>query len=487
MIRSSNIWFTAWAFLAALTLSATVLPQAVLAQETKRVAVLEFTGQSAGAFQAQITGGLKGHPEIELVSNREVKGTADRLGNSLSSANDIKEVAEALELSAVIEGSIAKKGRGLEGKVRVHDGSTGQVVHEETWSKRRSQMKTIKPTVWAALGPSIRQTSAPSKGKAKTKPSKTKPVAVAEPEEDLEGEDEGIEAEEEEAPKKKKRVAVRAADEEEAPPREGGEEDEPKKRSRPDDRSVQHPALVVLFGPRIMWRTLSYDGSTTLASYSSTDQGSPAFNLALAAQWYPTARSSTAWHSNLGLDLDTDYSLGLKSKLSNGQKLSTTAYELGIGALYRMQLGSFSPRVRLGYVKQVFDAGISTALQGPPTNYQLPASKYSALRIGIGTGIDLGDMVVVDVSFAYLPVLGVGDLSEKRYGNKVSTSAFEAGAGVLVRFKEVYGVRAALDYRRYGYDFGLASGLDGVTLPKGGSDSYLRTTLSFVYTLPGQK
>jgi hypothetical protein len=85
-------------------------------------------------------------------------------------------------------------------------------------------------------------------------------------------------------------------------------------------------------------------------------------------------------------------------------------------------------------------------------NVLLPAIDYTAIRLGLGTAINLVEWLSLDVSFAYLPVLGTGALSEARYGDKVETVAWEAGAGALVRFKEVYGVRAGLDFRRYKYD-----------------------------------
>lgn len=496
MIRSLNIWLAASAVVA-LLLSTVFVPGSASAQEKKRVAVLEFTGTSASAFHAQVSGGLKGRPEVELVSPREVKGAASRLGNSLSSASDIKELGAALELTTVIEGTIIKKGRGLVATVRVRDASTGEVVHEETWNKRRSQMKTIKPTVWGLLAAGIRQTSAAGKGK--TGKTKAKPVPVAAPEEDEEERaeervvEQEAEAEEEEqaveeAPRKRKKVAPEAPPESDdwAPQDDGeeAEEEAPKQRGK---KSVQHPALVVLFGPRVMWRTLNYTGDTNLSSYTSSDQGSPAVNLALSGQWYPGAHKSNRWYSNLGLDLDSDYSMGLKSKLGTGKKVSTTAYEVGIGAIYRMQFGAFQPRVRVGYMKQVFNAHIPTELEAAPTNYHLPAVSYSAVRINLGANIEIVDWLLFDVSLGYLPVLGAGQLNEAKYGDKVSTSAWETGAGVLLRFKDVYGMRLAVDYRRYKYDFGLADNLSGLQLPKAGTDAYLRTTLSFVYTLPGQK
>jgi TolB-like protein len=469
VIRSLNIWLAAWVVLAAALLSA-IAVRPVRAQDTKRVAVLEFTGPSASAVQTQVSQGLKQRSEVELVSAREVKSTADRLGNSLETATEYKEVGEALELSAFVEGTVVKRGRNLQATVRVRNASTGEVIHEETWSRKRSGIKTIKPQVWDALGPAISESSAPLKPKPKPAPkTKPKPKPVAEEP------DEAEEEQEEEAPRASRR---RRARDEEKDEEEEEDDDKPARRSVPGDKSVAHPALVASIGPRIMWRKLAYEGDTNLNSYTSFDEGSPSFNLAIAAQYYPGAHSSTAWYSDLGLDVDLDYAIGLKSKQA-GKELSTTAYELGIGAIYRFPIGDFEPRVRVGYVKHVFDVKV-------PEGVFLPSIDYSAIRLGIGMGINLVEWLSIDANFAYLPVLGTGELSEERYGNKVETSAWEAGAGVTTRFKEVYGVRVALDYRRYSYDFGLVDN-DLIQLPTEGTDSYLRMTVAFVYTLPGQK
>jgi TolB-like protein len=466
VIRSLNIWFPAWLVLAAALLS----QGSAAAQDAKRVAVLEFTGPSAGAVQAQVSQGLKARSDVELVSNKEVRSTADRLGNSLDSSSDFKEVGEALELRAFVEGNVVKKGRDLKATVSVRDASTGEVIHEETWSKHRSGVKTIKPTVWKALGPAIEDSSVPIKAKpAKAKPAKPVVVAAA------------VEEEEEEEPPP---VAARkpVEDEEEEKPRSAGrhharDDEEHQERSSPrGKKSPLHPALTAFFGPRIMWRTLKYEGDTNLNSYKSTDEGSPAFNLALGAQYFPGAHVSNRWYSDLGADFDLDYAIGLKSK-QGGKELDTTAYEVGVGAVYRFPLGDFVPRVRVGYVKHVFDVDV-------PQMVYFPSVDYSAIRLGLGTAINLVDWLSLDLSFAYLPVLGTGELSEPEYGDKVSTGAWEAGAGVLVRIKETYGVRTSLDFRRYNYDFGLSNN-DAIQLPSTGTDSYLRLTIAFVYNMPG--
>ncbi len=450
MTRALNIWVVAWAVFT-FWLSGT---HAVHAQEEKRVAVMNFEGQSAAAAHAQVAKALKQRPEVELVSAREVKSTAGRLGNSLQTADDFREVGEALELSAIIEGDVQKRGRNLQINVRVRNAATGEVVHEETWTKRRSQMKTIGSSVWRALGPAIAESSPP------TKKQKPKPKPVEEPIGEVE-----------EAPKPKPRRPRREEAEEAPTP---AAEEKPR---APGEKSVTHPALVAAIGPRIIWRTLSYDGATNLSSYKSTDQGSPSANLALSAQYYPGAHFSNAWYSNLGLDFDMSYALLLKSRLGD-KKLDTSAYDVSIGAIGRIPLDDFELRFRAGYLKQAFK------VNGLPEDVRLPAVNYSAVRLGAGAVVRFVDWLSFDASFAYLIVLGAGEIGEANYAPNLASRGWEAGAGFLFRFKPEYGVRAALDYRRFHYDFGLSDN-PNLDLPKSGTDSYLRFAITFVYTLPG--
>ncbi len=485
MIRSLNIWWAAWALWVALFVAA--LPHDASAQDAKRVAVLEFKGTSASAVQAQIVAGLKDRSEVELVSSREAESTANRLDASLSNAAGFKEVAEALDVSAFITGDVKKSGHRLQATVQVINGSTGKVLHEETYSRRSSALKKIKPTVWTALGPSIEQSASPA---SKAKPSKggkpakaTKPPPPPPPVEEEEEEEERPSRDDGRAERERERKQERERrrqQEEEEEREEAEEKAEPKKKQLPGDKSATHPALVASLGPRIMWRSLQYEGSpssTNFQTYSSSDEGTPSFNIALGAQWYPGAHTRNDWVSDLGLDFDLDYAVGLKAKVAeSNRQVSVSAYELGIGAIYRLPLESFEPRLRVGYVKHVFDVDLPT----------MPGLDYNSIRINLGTAINLVDWLSFDVNFGYLIVMSVGELSNQNFGEDVQTKAWEAGAGALVKFTPEWGARIGVDYRRYKYDFGLSDNPDTV-LPKDGTDGYLRLTLSAVYSMAGQK
>jgi TolB-like protein len=463
--------------------TALVVGGASVSAQAKRVAVVAFDGPSASTIQAQVIRALKQRDEIDLVSSRDVRNTAERLDNRMRSEADFRELGEALELSAFIEGKSVKKGRNLSATVTVRNAATGEILHEETWNRRRSQLKGIRPLVWDALGPAISESSAaggkPRKGRAKPAP---------EPEPEPEAEEEEIGSDEEviEEPPPKPQPRPRrpppepVAEEEEEP----AEQETPVEEQAPAraavTRSGAHPALVASIGPRLAWRTLQYDGPTQYYSYKNQG-GSPAFSLPINLQYYPGAHFTSAWYSDLGLEVDLDYTLGLKSKLTDEEKaLKTTAYEVGVGAIYRVPLSDFEPRFRVGYVRHSFEVDFAG-------KSALPGVTYSAVRIGAGTAIKFVDWLSFDLAFAYLFVLDAGELQKPEFAPDVSLGAWEAGAAFVLHLKEIYGVKLGIDYRRYKYDFALTdtTNEDATMLPNSGTDGYLRATLNFIFKLPG--
>jgi TolB-like protein len=435
--RGLNAWLWALVCLSSISIWS---PSSSLAQDKKRVVVLEFEGRGAGSVRGHVLDALKARSEVEVVSAREAEGARQRLGVSWGSAESYQSVAAELRVDAYVEGSVRKDGKRMRATVRVRDASTGLVSNEEPWTRKSlPQLKAVEENFWQVMGPAILGSSAP--------PEKAAPAA------------EPVEEEKEEPV-----ARVEAEPEPEEPVRQA-----------PTETSASHPALVAWVGPRLMWRTLSYEESTTLSSYENEGK-SPAFNAAVGAAWFPGAHFRSDWLSNLGLEADFDYSIGLKSKQGN-KKLGTTAYEMGVGALFRLPLDSFEPRFRVGYVKQTFDVKV-------PASTPLPGVNYSAVRIGLGTAIHLVDWLSLDVNAAYLYVLDTGEIGGKAFAQDLKAKAFEFGGAMTTQFTEAYGLRLGVDFRRYVLDFSEASSISYM-LPDTGSDHYLRTTLAFVYRMAG--
>jgi hypothetical protein len=169
-----------------------------------------------------------------------------------------------------------------------------------------------------------------------------------------------------------------------------------------------------------MWRTLDYGQSTALYHYENA-AGSPAFNAAVGAAWFPGAHVRSDWVSNFGIEGDLDYSLGLKSKQGH-KTYNTKAYALGAGLLYRLPLDSFELRARAGYVRRVFDADV------PPT-VPLPGVSYSSLRYGLGAVVHVVEWLDLDANLAYLYTLSTGELGTKKFAHGVTAAALDFSGG----------------------------------------------------------
>jgi hypothetical protein len=241
----------------------------------------------------------------------------------------------------------------------------------------------------------------------------------------------------------------------------------------PRTKSPTHPALMLYVGPRFMWRVLNYEGTTTLSNYKN-EFASPGVSAAIGGVWYPGAHTRNDWVSDLGLELDFDYTIGLKSKQGN-EELSTTAYRLDVGAIYRIPLDTFEPRVRVGYVMQNFEVEKAATL--PPVN-------YGSVRLGGGVAVHIIEQLTLDISLAYFMTLSTGDLESAAYAPDASASAFQAVGGAIIRFTDAYGMRVDFDFTRYYQDFGKSTNAT-IMLPDSGTDDYRRLTLAFVYTMGG--
>ena len=346
MSRTFSIWLFAWSLFAG---SWSAGDRACAGQEARRDR--RFEGPSASSIQAQVTRALKSERrEVELISSRDVSNTAARLDNAMRSDSDFRELGEALEVSAFIEERARRKA----------DNSATVTVAQRRHRRDRARRDLAPPPLAAqadsparvgALGPAIAESSTPTARRA-GRPADEGATSSAAPEPEVDEELEPAEPEENVAagapppPKPKKRTPKKPV-EREPVAETTGEAPAEEPSTAGVTKSGAHPALIASIGPRLTWRTLKYDGPTNFHSYKN-EGGSPAFSLPLSVQYYPGAHSSNGWYSNLGLDLDFDYALGLKSKMPGApDPVKTTAYELGAGAIlprFRSPIRAALPR-----------------------------------------------------------------------------------------------------------------------------------------------
>ncbi|HEX6240369.1 MAG TPA: hypothetical protein VFZ61_05730, partial [Polyangiales bacterium] len=142
---------------------------AARAQDTARVVVQSFRGPSGNVARAQVLGALKNQSEIEVVRSDAFEGL---------SGSALQDAAAEAEVSAVIEGRVRKKGKLLEVTVSVRDMSSGDVLHDQDWTRKKQKLNEIRDNFWTLMGPGTaapgcrRCASAPAPRSASARPAR---------------------------------------------------------------------------------------------------------------------------------------------------------------------------------------------------------------------------------------------------------------------------------------------------------------------------
>ena len=166
-------------------------------------------------------------------------------------------------------------------------------------------------------------------------------------------------------------------------------------------------ALHVALGPQIFSRNFSYsnDSAGVLPVYELA----AAAQLVLHADWYPGAHFTSKWPSHLGLLLDADVGLGVKSKNAAGTIFSNQVWGVSAAAQGRipLPLRTSEFNLHLGYTHQRYAFEDAAAEPRP----LIPNVTYQALRLGVGTYLSVHDRIGVSLLFSYLYPFATGELS----------------------------------------------------------------------------
>jgi hypothetical protein len=439
------------------------LVPAAQAAPKSRVGVLPLRGAGEGPVRAKITNALKANG-YQIVGSQQLDSTASGLGVNLDGDAGLKAVAKELNIAAFVGGELSKKKADL----TVRNGADATVLAEASFAG--ANPKKIAAAVggdfWRQLGPAVRLGKPPAGGKAK--------AAIAE---------DATPAEEEAAapappppppPESRKKTAKRAA--EPPPPRaeaasesEAGKESaesaskEPAASAAKDSANEESdavsaeggalPAFTFGVGGRALFRKLSWhqDVQPRQPPYSL----SPGPELALWFEAFPAAFVSDHFAANLGLFGAFDNGFGVTSTATSAAatpiKLTTKFRDFLVGVKVRLPLGAVAPYLSVAYGAQSFSLVSTTAASG------VPSINDKFIRLGVGSRIAVGAVGSLDLTAAYLlvtdPGSQAGEIRSATYFPHATAKALDLGASFGYRLHRLFGVRAGLDFRQYGYDF----------------------------------
>ncbi len=414
----------------------------------KRLVVLEFEGDKAEKFQADLIKLLK--KSHTVVSTDKWSSAADEMSAAKVTDKNIKKVAKKLKVDGVLSGTVEKRRDEYILRIKLRAGSSGQLVGSQVNIKAEgakldsSAQQDLKDELFEAIegleanrggggdeeeevveekpakkgfGKKVEEEEVveekPAKKgfgkKAEPEAEDEKPVKVVEakPAKKVVKADEA-EEEEDPLPKKqqakKQQVAAREDDEEESVE----EEAEPRGSSNATlNHSPAHRAIDFTFGLSFTMRRMAFTFDPNRTSKPPGYKGTPVAGAVVDLAVYPLSLShnSTGVLTNIGLTAFYDKVLLINSEGPMGDKLKTSQSRYAFGAIYRHPLGKgpTAPVVGGGirYGQQSFtiegDAGI-------------PNVNYTIIDPHVFFKFPLSTKLVFNVDFGYMLITNTGGI-----------------------------------------------------------------------------
>ncbi len=411
----------------------------------KRLGILTFRGPGEGATRNVVTkvGKANGY---QVIGGQQIAKTASRLKVSLDTNDSFQVVAKELGIAAFVTGEVSKK----KATLTVRDGSDGSVSAEASWKgpNPRKLSMIVGKTFWKRLGSAIDRGKAPSGAKqAVVAQEEAAPETGADDPGDDDDKDKGSakkavasddsdKSSDKESPRKSsKKKSDRASD--------SGSETVVSAKSEPEEGGgSKQEAVIVFVGPRVVSRSLTYNQDR---SGDSKYNLAAAPELALDAELYPAAFSSSGFISNIGVTANLGYLLPVVTTPAPMGTGSYKTYGLNwaIGAKVRLPYGLFGA---VAFGDQVFQLVKPAGGMG----IDVPKVDYRYVRIGTGVRTNVTSEVTLMGNLAYLQCLSLGGIATNAYFPKATGAALEVGAGVGYRISPLLEVQAGAEMRRYG-------------------------------------
>ncbi len=227
---------------------------------------------------------------------------------------------------------------------------------------------------------------------------------------------------------------------------------------RPPQRSADDPlgfrtrnALELETSAGVLSRSLTFrdDLFSSVRGYELA--GAPA--LVLRGRLFPFARTEVPVLRDLGVEAESEYDFVADSRRPDGQAYPTSSSAWSVGLTYRLPIGRHALLGSFGYGVHSFlidPGGPATPTNDPRP--ELPRVRYETLRTGLGLRLAPVAGLVLHLRGSYLAVLDAGGIESDVWFPHARVTAIDAMAGVGYRLTPGLELRAAVQYRRYGFD-----------------------------------
>lgn len=420
-----------------------------------KVAVEKFSGPQAAKAEAAVKAALKKRDEVELVS---VKARPQ----------------------VVISGQTAKAKKLIELKLSVNT-PDGDRQGGASWKIKNGQTKPLEASLWPTISKAVKKTAASS-----------------------------APAEEEEAPvvatKKSKVIDVPRAEEsaDERPSRsetasrsEVADSSSRSSRVSSSDEDVRHSDssegevsttihrregksefgdLDADVGVHAFTRSFTYNQPLQgqLASYRLSSGPAVGVNLAWFAGQLAGDESPLR---NVGVGLSGETAFGIGSAAQDGSRVGTSAYAFDVGAKYRIPFDQHRIVLGAGYGQRNF--GIAET--DDQVLSMVPDVAYKFISLRAGGRLQVTDQISVNLSGAYLHLLGTGELGSEKFFPRLSGGGVEASAFLGYEVMPKLEVRVGADMQRF--FFSMHPEVGDTNVAGGALDQFFAGTARIAYRL----
>lgn len=460
-----------------------------------RIAVLPVGGPAGAKAEGAIRKALKKRRDVEVIPAGAVKSAISKHGRK------VEALARELKADVVFVSLTQKSGKNMKLNIGVYD-ADGARVGGNGWTLKKGDMKAVERTLWSELSSAVKKAGKASEDEeeeetpvAKKEEAKSEEkVAAAE---ESPRKDAADDAFEDEKPAKKEEKKSAAADEEEE------EEEAPKKTAvaekrksssswadEEDDASEDQTTLSSKFdsdepsafgdvdaevGMHAFTRSFSYNQPLMGAMASYRLSSGP--SIAGGAEWYAGSLAGEGVASNVGLGLTAESAFGIGSQAQDGSRVGTSAYAFDIGPRFRIPVSRHKVSVGAGYGTRVF----SVADTDDPVLSLVPDVSYRFISARVAGRYNVTEQLSVNGKFAYLHLLGTGELGSDRFFPRLSGAGIEAAAYVGYEVTPKWEVRVGVDMTRF---FFALKPEPGDALVAGGAvDQFFAGTARIAYSL----